>query len=102
MENTIFVISTQKHIIFCAVACLFFLAQFIRLRNKYQLSMTAAIAASLLVYVSDNKTWFYCVGILEAVLLVLSAVLLFVDRKKINQQKEQTPPADSAPTGENA
>ena len=82
-EKSLFPITMEKHIIFCAVAALFFVLQFIRTKRIYQLVLAIAIPASLLIYIQpENKTLFYGVGIGEAVLLVLAFILSIVQNRK--------------------
>lgn len=96
MENPIFPIALNKHIIFCVIAVVFFLFQYIRQKNRYQLALAIAIPATLLVYVSDNKTWFSAIGIFELVMLILSAVLYFLDRRRAKTQQTESAPAPAA------
>ncbi|MBQ8905600.1 MAG: hypothetical protein IJY85_04425 [Ruminococcus sp.] len=98
MENPIFPIALSKHIIFCAIALVFFLFQFIRQKNRYPLVFAVAIPATLLVYVSENKTWFTAIGIFELAMLILAAVLYALDRRKAKAQASaaQPAPADEA------
>ncbi|MGN1403609.1 MAG: hypothetical protein ACI4XB_04725 [Ruminococcus sp.] len=93
MDASTFPISFTYHLIFCIVAGVFFLIQFIRLRRPYQLILTIAIPASLLIYVGDpsNKTWFHTVGMFEVVLLLGAVVLSIVGRarsKKLEKQQD--------------
>ena len=48
MEKTLFPISMEKHIVFCAIAAVFFLLQFIRTKRIYQLILAIAVPVSLL------------------------------------------------------
>lgn len=93
MDASTFPISFTYHLIFCIVAGVFFLIQFIRLRRPYQLILAVAIPASLLIYVGDpsNKTWFHTVGMFEVVLLLGAVVLSIVGRarsKKLEKQQD--------------
>ena len=75
LDPTLFPIAMDKHIIFAVASSLFFLLQFIRTRKLYQLIMAVAIPASLLIYLApENTTFFYGVGIAEAVLMLLAFV----------------------------
>lgn len=89
METTLFPISMQKHIIFAVVAAIFFLLQFVRTKQWYQLVMAAAIPLSLLIYIDeDNTTLFYAVGIMEAVLLCAALALnIWQSRKQAQAEK---------------
>lgn len=83
MEKTLFPITMDKHIIFCAVAAVFFLLQFIRTKRIYQLILAIAIPLSLLIYLApENEMLFYGVGIAEAVLLVLAFILNLVQNAR--------------------
>ncbi len=83
MEPTMFPISQDKHLIFCILATLLFLLQFVRTKRWYQLVMAIAIPASLLIYVQpENKTIYYGVGILEVVLLLLALILNIIQSAK--------------------
>ncbi|MBR5722198.1 MAG: hypothetical protein IKX57_01105, partial [Oscillospiraceae bacterium] len=80
---TLFPITMEKHIIFCAVATVFFLLQFIRTKRIYQLILAIAVPLSLVVYVApENTTVFYGVGIAEAALLLLAFILSIVQNSR--------------------
>lgn len=80
MSAETFPISLPYHIVFCVVAFVFFLFQFIRLRRSHQLIFAIAIPASLLIYVRPaDSDWFYGVGLFEAVLLLGAVVLSLID-----------------------
>ncbi len=81
MDSTnIFPLPFTAHIIFVAVAFIFFMIQFIRVRYKYQIIMAVAASFTMLVYVKDTKTWFYAVGILEFGLLLLALVAAIAEK----------------------
>lgn len=103
METTLFTIGLEKHIIFSSVACLFFLAQFLRTKRWYQLILAAAVPASLLVYFQpENKTLFYGVGIAEAVLLVLAFVVNLVQSAKAKKEEKAKKDTAGTPAGSEA
>ena len=90
MDTSIFPIGMEKHIIFCAIAAVFFILQFIRNKYWYELVLAAAVLCSLLVYVNESTVWFYGVGVLEAVLLLTAIVVYVVQyRKKKREEKIQ-------------
>ena len=83
MEKTLFPITMEKHIVFCAIAAVFFLLQFIRTKRIYQLILAIAVPVSLLIYIApENETLFYGVGIAEAVMLVLAFILNIVQSRR--------------------
>lgn len=96
MDNPIFPIAPDKHIIFCVIAAAFFLFQFIRQKNRYPLVLAIAIPATLLVYVSENKTWFTAIGIFEFAMLIFAGALYCLDRRKAKQQPAAAQPAPAA------
>ena len=97
METSLLPISMNKHIVFACVAAVFFLLQFIRTKQWYQLIMAAAIPLSLLIYIDEeNMTLFYGVGILEAVLLCSALVMNIVQSHKQNQAEKAAEEAKKA------
>ncbi len=84
MDASLFPYGIEKYLIFCVIATLFFLLQFIRTKYWYELILTIAVPASLLVYVNqESDVWFYGVGIMEAVMLVAAAVTYFIQYRKV-------------------
>ena len=51
MESTVFPLPFQSHLIFCVIATIFFVIQFIRMRRMYQLVFAVAVPATLLLYI---------------------------------------------------
>ena len=90
MDATTFPLPLAYHIVLCVLGCVFFLAQFIRLKKPYQLMM-----ASLLIYIQpESRTLFYTIGLLVALDLLLALVISLIQRfrhpqeKKSDQQQE--------------
>ena len=62
MDATTFPLPLAYHIVLCVLGCVFFLAQFIRLKKPYQLMMAIAMPASLLIYIQpESRTLFYTI-----------------------------------------
>ena len=79
MDTNLFPIGMEKHIVFVIIATIFFILQFIRTKRWYQLVMAAAFCISMMIYIAPkNKTFFYGIGITEAVLLFTALVLNIV------------------------
>lgn len=98
MDASTFPIPFSFHLIFCLIAGVFFLLQFIRLKRPYQLVLTIAIPASLLIYIGDptNQSWFHTVGAFEAAMLIGAIVLAVMDRfRQHKQEKAQKAEADA-------
>lgn len=93
MSAATFPISMTWHLGFCAIACIFFVVQYVRTKKSYQLLLAIGIPASLAIYISpDNTSLFYTVGVFEAVLLAGAVVFAFLERNRRKQEKEDTTP----------
>ncbi len=91
MDATTFPISFTYHLIFCIVACAFFVLQFIRMRRPHQFILAVAIAGSLVIYVdTTNKTLFHTVGLFEVVLLIGAILLSILARVKEKRRTDKT------------
>ena len=74
MAEAFFPLNFQTHIVFVIIGALFYLLQFYRTRHVYQALMAVAIAATLLIYISD--TLFIITGFLELFLIIAVFILL--------------------------
>lgn len=104
MDNSYFPIRLEVHMVLALLALLVFGMQFIRFRKSHHLILAVALPCTLLPYLSDDKTFFYAVGIAEAVALVLAFVLSqtidrdktpAVQKEKASDQKVKTVPEDT-------
>ncbi len=83
IENpTLFPFPFNMHLIFACLAAVFFVYRFITQRLPYQLIMAIAVPASLLIWVSESRTLFYTVGIIELVLILAALVTSFIFKPK--------------------
>ncbi len=95
MENTLFPIAMEVHIVFALISLIIFGMQFIRLRKKYYLVLAVAIPCSLLAYVIPSSSFFYWLGVAEAAAMLVALILAkTVDRDKSKPQEDT--PAESA------
>lgn len=91
MDATTFPISFSYHLIFCVIAGLFFLFQFLRVRRPYQLIFAIGIVGSLAIYLdTSSKSLFHAVGLFELVLLVGAIVLSITDRVRRKREAKET------------
>lgn len=89
MDNSYFPIRFEVHMILALLALLVFGMQFIRFRKSHYLILAVALPCTLLPYLSDDKTFFYAVGIAEAAALVLAFILSqTIDRDKTAPAEE--------------
>lgn len=98
MSSSMFPLPFPVHLVFSIIACAVFAFQFIRVRRAYQLVAAVAIPASLLIHVNSGKTWFYTIGILEGVLIVLAAVFMIAGsiKRKADSKNDQDDDAEEA------
>ena len=69
------------HIVFTVIAVIFMVYRFVKEKCPYQIIMAVAIPISLIIWVSENKTLFYAIGIIELV-LILAAIFTSIFIKK--------------------
>lgn len=81
-EPALFPFPFGLYAVFCVIALAFFVFRFVKEKAPYQLIMAIAIPFSLLIGLSNGKTLFYLVGIVELLLLISAFVLSIVCKKK--------------------
>ncbi len=96
MNSNIFPLPFYAHLVFCLVSFAVFMFQFVRVRKPYQIIMAAAIPATLLIYLNESRTWFYIVGIAEAVLIAAAIVTLFLGKKNKKNAADEAEASDKA------
>lgn len=93
MNAVTFPISMTWHLCFCALACIFFVVQYVRTKKSYQLLLAIGIPASLIIYISpENTSLYYTVGVFEVVLLAGAIVFAFLEKSRRKQEAEDTTP----------
>lgn len=83
-QPSLFPFPFKIHVIFSCLAVIFFAFQFIREKKPYQLILGIAIPFSLVIWLSENRTLFYAIGIIEAVLLLSAFITTFIFKDKNN------------------
>ena len=81
MNSNLFPMPFNIHVIFCAVAAIFFIIQFIRQKRLYQLIMAIIIPVSMLIYLNKSKTLYNIVGLVEFIGLISAIVVSRFDKK---------------------
>ena len=61
--------------------CGFMIFRFVKEKKPYQLIMAIAFPISLIIWTSENKTLFYTIGIIEAVLMLTAFVSSILFKK---------------------
>lgn len=102
VENTnLFPFPPSMHLIFAAVALIFFLYRFASDKKPYQAIMAVAIPFSLTIWLSDNRTWFYIVGAIELVAIIAALISTFIFKDK-SQEEAPAGSGETAPEAEEA
>ncbi len=91
MQPTLFPFPFEAHLIFAILALVFFVFQFAREKKPYQMILAIAIPFSLILSISDNRTLFYIVGIVEAILLLAALItsIVFKDKTAHKEKAEE-------------
>ena len=93
MDATTFPISFTWHLVFCILACVFFIIQYVRSKKSYQLLAAIGIPASLCIYFQpENSSLFYSVGVFEAVIFAGIIAFAFLERSHRKQEVADTTP----------
>jgi bacteriorhodopsin len=72
-ENpTIFPFPFEMHIALAVISVIFFSYRFAVQKKPFQLIFAIAVPLSLLLWISNNKTLFYTVGIVELILILIA------------------------------
>ncbi len=71
----------KMHLIFSIIAFVFLIGRFAKEKYPYQLIIGIAAPLSLLIHVSADKTLFYAVGAVEAVLIIAAIISSFIVKK---------------------
>ncbi|MBR5514507.1 MAG: hypothetical protein IKV85_11080 [Ruminococcus sp.] len=75
IENpNLFPFPFELHIGFSIVAFVFFMLRYFFDKRPFQLIFALAIPFSLTLWLSDNKIWFYTVGAIELLLIVIAII----------------------------
>lgn len=81
------------HLVFCAIALIFFGWRFSEQKKPFQVIFAIAIPLSLAIWLNDSRTWFYTLGIIEVVLILAALVSCFIFRDKTDKKSSAAAPA---------
>lgn len=70
------------HVLFGVLAVLFFIWRYKNTRKSYALCFAIWAASSFLIYVSSNRIYQVCLGVLELILCAVSLIALYRDKHK--------------------
>lgn len=85
----LFPISFNAHMIFTVISVLFFLMQYSRLKQPYQLLSAIAIPLPLILYANSSSLVFHLIGFVELVLVIVIGIMLFSNGKKEEKSKKE-------------
>ena len=89
---SIFPFGFTMHISLVIISVIFFAYRFAVQKKPFQLIFAIAPPISLALWISDNKTLFYTVGIIEFVLLLAAFISTFICKPK--KTEEAAAPAE--------
>lgn len=90
-ENpTIFPFPFEMHLALAVISFLFFSYRFAVQKKPFQLIFAIASPLSLALWISDSKTLFYGLGIVELILIVLAIVTSVICKPKKAEEKAST------------
>ena len=87
-QTNLFPFPFHVHLIFSMISTLFFFAMYNKYHKPYQLLMGFAVPISLVIWLSESKSLFYGVGIIELILLFASFLITVI--LKIKNKKAET------------
>ena len=111
-QPTLFPFPFGMHLGFAIISLLFFVYRFKDDRRPYQLIFAIAIPLSLAIWLSDKRTLFYIIGLLELLLIIAALVTAIVfrtpaadeadddDDDESEDDNEEEAPADEKPADE--
>ncbi len=87
-ENpTIFPFPFELHLALAVISLIFFSYRFAVQKKPFQLIFAVAVPLSLLLWVSNNKTLFYTIGIIELILLLIAFFTSIFVKPKTAEEK---------------
>ena len=78
------------HLIFVIVCVVFFAFRFTMQKKPYQAIMCIAVVVSMGLWLSDSRAVYYCVGAMEAVLVVGAFVTSLIFRDKSDKDDNKS------------
>ncbi|MDE6776158.1 MAG: hypothetical protein K2J37_07700 [Ruminococcus sp.] len=90
----------HMHLIFAVIAAVFFIYRFITDRRLFQLIMAIAVPFSLTLWIFENRTWFYAVGIIELILVLIAFISSFIDGRNNDETEDNSEINETASDGE--
>lgn len=89
VQPNLFPFPFPVHLVFACIALFLFAYLFSKNKKPYQLIMAVAIPFSLTIWLSDSRTLFYAVGIVEFVLLIAAFISSIIYNKKHPELNEK-------------
>ena len=85
----LFPISFNAHMIFTIISVAFFIMQYSRLKQPYQLLSAIAIPLPLILYVNSSSFIFHAIGFIELIFVIIIGIMLFSSSKKEEKQNKE-------------
>ena len=99
-QTSLFPFPFKFHLVFACIAFIFFAYRFKNEKRPYQLIFAIAIPFSLMIWLSEVKSYFYLIGAIELLFIIAAAVTAIVFKPR-KEDKADTP-ADVSSEDENS
>lgn len=96
VQPELFPFPFKSHLIFCCIGFIFLAYRFYVQRKPYQLIMAVALPISLMVWMSDKKSIYYAMGIIELALIAAAIVLTIVYNVRRSKSEKNENVSDDA------
>lgn len=83
------------HLVFVCICVLFFAYRFTAQKRPYQAIMSVAVLASMAIWLSESKSLYYAIGILELVLILAAFVTALIFKAPQTDDDDLTDDPDS-------
>lgn len=86
---SLFPFPLPMHIGLGVFAFLFLILRFAKEKYPYQLIIAVAAPLSLFIHISNEKSWFYFIGVVEGILLLAAFISTFIVKRPKEESKEK-------------
>jgi MFS-type transporter involved in bile tolerance (Atg22 family) len=87
--QTLVPFGTSFHLAFCVIAVVFFVLRFAKQRKPFQLIFAVAVAATSLLQISSDRSFFYIVGLFELFCMIAAIVSTIIYNSKHKETKNE-------------
>lgn len=96
VQPELFPFPFKSHLIFCCIGFIFLAYRFYTQRKPHQIIMAFALPISLMVWLSEKKSIYYTMGIIELVLIAAAIAATIVYNVRHPEKKNEEGAAEEA------